>query len=118
MELWNHSLFTELIVRPVGEVIQIPYQGTCETVNRICIAPEGSNVNCYMMGIPEDRMRLMEMGYNFTCCNNSQQECLLTTTKQEMNNTLYTGLCCRGDCDISTATAWVGTTLKVIVLGK
>jgi len=114
MELWNHSLFTELIVRPVGEVIQIPYQGTCQTVNRLCIAPEGS---CYMMGNSTDRMRLKDMGYNFTCCNNSQQECLLTTTKQEMNNTLYTGLCCRDECDTS-ATAWVGTTLKVIVLGK
>ena len=118
MELWNHSLFTEMIVRPIGEVIQIPYQGTCQTVGRLCIAPEGSNVNCYMVGSQNnDEMRLMEMGYNLTCCNNSQQLCLLTTTTQEMNNTLYTGFCPRGNCTSGSA-AWVGTTLKVIVLGK
>ena len=103
-----------MIVAEVSAVIQIQVQGTCETLNiNICIATEGFVTECYR---PTDE-RLQE-NYNFTgCSNNSGKLCLQTTAKLEMNNTLYTVLCSRDDCNIGSS-FWVGVTSKLIIRGK
>ena len=94
-------------------MIQIQAEGTCDTLDKICIAPEGSNAECHRLAGP----RLHEIKYNRTgCSSNSQQLCLQTTAKLELNNTLFTVLCFRQHHAIHTL--WVGATSKLIVAGK
>lgn len=118
---------TEIIVEKVGAVFEIQPFGKCNsnTLNGIfCIAPGGSNEECY--NFREDEMRLNESNYTYTGCSNASSSlnansskpfCLTTTVRQAMNNTLYTGICCRTQCRIS-AIPYVGATLKLIVAGK
>lgn len=115
------SPFTEIIVDIVGAVIEIQAQGKCDTLNGIfCIAPGGSNAECYDLGNVPDQMRLEELNYIYNCCSNANEDmklCLRTTVRSAMNNTLYTRVCDRSLCDIS-ATPCVAATSKLIVAGK
>lgn len=109
------SPFTEIIVDIVGAVIKIQAQGKCDTLNgKLCIAPGGSNAECYELGDTPDRMRLEELNYIYNICSN--KVCLTTTVRLAMNNTLYTGVCGRSRCNI--AAPCLAATSKLIVAGK
>ena len=108
-----YSLFTELIIAKVGAVIQIPAEGTCETLGEICIVSGRLEAECYRITGTE-----LERNYNHTSCiSDSDQLCLQTTVKLAMNNTLYTVMCSIQHCGIDSAFL-VGATSKLIVAGK
>lgn len=104
-----------MIIDIEGAVIEIQALGICQTFNgKFCIAPGGSNAECYNLG--DDMMRLNELNYTYTGCNN-RSLCLTTTLRLAMNGTLYTALCPRSLCRIE-AISLVGATSKLIVAGK
>ena len=109
------SLLTEIIVDKVGAVIEIQAQGKCQTLSgKLCIAPGGSNAECYNLG--NDEMRLRELNYTYYGCRNVEL-CLRTTVRLAMNGTLYTVVCRRSLCGIPS-TPFVGATTKLIAAGK
>jgi len=110
------SLFAEIIVGEVGAEILIPAQGNCQTINDICIAPEGSNAECYLL--ESMMMALQELNYNYTSCSNSSLLCLNTILRLAMNNTLFTVRCSRPLCKNSSSNDFIGATSKLIVTGK
>ena len=106
--------FTELIVAKVGAVIQIPAEGTCETLGDICIVSGLLDRECYRI----TETKLKEINYNHTSCSSdSEKLCLQTTVRLAMNNTLYTVLCSIQHCGIDSAFS-VGATSKLIVTDK
>ena len=106
----------ESIVANVGAVIQIPAQGTCDTLDQICIASNKTNAECYEIF---DESKLQEKNYTRTRCNNSLKLCLETTVRPRMNNTIYTVFCSRPRCgNQSLSASMVGATSKLIIAGK
>ena len=88
--------FTELIIAVPGAVIQIQAEGTvCNTLGEFCIAPGGSNSQCYRLR--SDKSILEGMNYTYTECSNSLL-CLQTTVTSTMNETLYTAFCYGSRC--------------------
>ena len=112
------STFTEFIVDKVGAGIQIPIQGcTCNTFGRFCIAPNGSNTECYK----EAAALCNNVLYNCTpctnrsCTDNGILPCLQTNVTEAINNTIYTEFCLLESCN---SIPIVGATSKLIVAGK
>ena len=109
----HNSAVAAMLVAKAGTTIQIQAQGTCETLERICIAPEGSNALCYEYS----SIRLQEMGYTRNSCKDSQQLlCFEATVNLAMNNTLYNVFCSSRLCG-NSSTFRVGATSKLIVPG-
>ena len=109
-----YSLFTEIIIAKVGAVIQIPAEGTCETLGEICIVSGNLDQGCHRI----TGTKLQEINYNHSSCtSDSEQLCLQTTVQLAMNNTLYTVMCSIQHCGIDSAFL-VGATSKLIVASK
>ena len=109
-----YSIITEVIIATVGAVIQIPAEGTCETLGEICIVSGRLEAECYRI----TETKLQEMNYNHaSCTSDSEQLCLQTTVQLAMNNTLYTVMCSTQHCGIDSAFL-VGATSMLIVAGK
>ena len=107
--------FTELIIAVAGAVIQIQAQGTvCNTLGEFCIAPGGSNSQCYRL--LSDMSILQDMNYTYAECSNSLF-CLETTVRSAMNETLYTAFCCPSRCGLDVISL-VAATSKLIVASK